>query len=274
MKIYSKFHDYYDSVLGLGVDETVSWTRTPTKIEKTVLPEKMRKWRRPSIQSLIRMDGFARLPPTTKSISIESYIVILAGKLFSGITLTIYGPIPPQKLQPLVLARHWCSSIDELNSVLIRYGCTALQQSIEKAPNKNKNRTDGFYLRGGDVIGTLKKHFSRADHITRAELDLLHSTVKSPVVVLMRDPTDTRVYVCDYICIANAELKDLGFASVVDPFTAYQEISSYISGVLGVESVEPVVISDKSQLIKKGFDEKSFKNRGTKKPRRKNKPTS
>lgn len=273
MKIYSKFHDYYDSVLGLGVDETISWTRTPTKIEMSVLPEKMRKWRRPSIYSFIRMDRFTHLPPTTRSIETESHIVILAGKLFSGITLTIYGPNPPQKLQPLVLARHWCSSIDEFNSVLIRYGCTALQQRIEKAPNKNRNRTDGFYLRGG-VGFALNQHFSRADHITRAELDLLHSTVKSPVIVLMRDPDDTRVYVRDYVCIANAELKDLGFASVMDPFTAYQEISSYVSGVLGVESIEPVIISDKSQLIKKGFDEKSFKNRGTKKPRRKNKPTS
>lgn len=42
----------------------------------------------------------------------------------------------------------------------------------------------------------------------------------------------------------------------------------YLSGVLGCCEKETVDISDESQKYKKGFDDKSFKHRGGKKPRR------
>lgn len=49
-------------------------------------------------------------------------------------------------------------------------------------------------------------------------------------------------------------LKDLQFQRVKDPYTAFQEISIYISGVMGAKTVPTVTISDKSKIVKHGFD--------------------
>ena len=70
--------------------------------------------------------------------------------------------------------------------------------------------------------------------------------------------------------ILNANLKDYRFAKIKDPFTAFQDIMMYISGVLGVGEPEMVEISNNDMRDKKGFDDWSFKKHpdDTKKPRR------
>jgi hypothetical protein len=50
-------------------------------------------------------------------------------------------------------------------------------------------------------------------------------------------------------------LKKLGFAKAVDPYTAFQELSMWIGGVLGGASPETVTIKDDKVLIENhGFD--------------------
>ena len=66
----------------------------------------------------------------------------------------------------------------------------------------------------------------------------------------------------------NPKLQDEEFYRVFDPFMAYQELSMYISGVLGVGERPTVDISDIDMAAKKGFDNKSFRtDPGTRKPR-------
>lgn len=57
----------------------------------------------------------------------------------------------------------------------------------------------------------------------------------------------------------NDKLKKFKFYQVKDSFTAFQEVYMYLSGVIGNTEVDMVQISDKDQLYKKGFDDKSFK---------------
>jgi hypothetical protein len=50
-------------------------------------------------------------------------------------------------------------------------------------------------------------------------------------------------------------LKRLGFAKALDPYTAFQELSMWIGGVLGGTSPEIVTIKDDKTLIEgHGFD--------------------
>jgi hypothetical protein len=56
----------------------------------------------------------------------------------------------------------------------------------------------------------------------------------------------------------NGCLKEYEFQKVKDPYTAYQYIYQYISGVLGVGSNPMIEISDKDKSIKHGFDKWSF----------------
>lgn len=54
----------------------------------------------------------------------------------------------------------------------------------------------------------------------------------------------------------NIKLKGTGFESIVDPYTLYQEIEMFFGTQLVSERNPPTSISDKEQIIKKGFDPK------------------
>ncbi len=55
-------------------------------------------------------------------------------------------------------------------------------------------------------------------------------------------------------------LKQLGFAKALDPYTAFQELSMWIGGILGGTSPEIVTITDDKVLIENhGFDKHSFR---------------
>lgn len=71
--------------------------------------------------------------------------------------------------------------------------------------------------------------------------------------------------------VVNPELKSIGFASIVDPYTAYQEIDMFMSNMFGTPAVEPRPVSDDIKRDLHGFDEWSFKQfkPGDKKRRRK-----
>jgi hypothetical protein len=59
----------------------------------------------------------------------------------------------------------------------------------------------------------------------------------------------------------NPNLNNYKFFKVYDAFTAFQSIQSYISGILGTKENDIVEVSNKSKILKAGFDLKtSFRN--------------
>lgn len=59
--------------------------------------------------------------------------------------------------------------------------------------------------------------------------------------------------------ILNPRLKDFGFNRIKDSFTAFQEISMYLSNIL-VEQKETAIVEDKFRIEQHGFDlKKSFR---------------
>jgi len=63
----------------------------------------------------------------------------------------------------------------------------------------------------------------------------------------------------DHRLVLNPCLKALDFQTVIDPYTAFQEIMMYISGVLGTPSNPMVAVSEKTKVAKHGFDKWSFR---------------
>jgi hypothetical protein len=55
------------------------------------------------------------------------------------------------------------------------------------------------------------------------------------------------------------ELKKLNFQTVKDPYTAMQELSMFIGGVIPRQAPEMVNISDKDRIAQHGFDKFSFR---------------
>lgn len=82
----------------------------------------------------------------------------------------------------------------------------------------------------------------------------LHHKTKSPILLIggesLQDETNVIVNPC---------LKTYNFQKIKDPYTAFQDISMFISGVLGNNEINVVNISDKDLRDSKGFDNMSFK---------------
>ena len=66
-------------------------------------------------------------------------------------------------------------------------------------------------------------------------------------------------------CVVNGCLNDYEFYRMMDPFTVYQEIYMYISGVLGQQGKSIPEIDDKTLSEAKGFDKWSFRKEPSKK---------
>jgi hypothetical protein len=65
----------------------------------------------------------------------------------------------------------------------------------------------------------------------------------------------------------NPNLKELQFFKYKDSYSAFQEIQGYISGVLGVDAKPTIELSDKSKIIKAGFDPKTSFRKGKEPPK-------
>jgi hypothetical protein len=63
----------------------------------------------------------------------------------------------------------------------------------------------------------------------------------------------------------NPCLKDYQFMKVFDPYTAFQEIQMYISGILGTKENDTIDISNEDRIVQYGYDKWSFRREPTKK---------
>ena len=60
----------------------------------------------------------------------------------------------------------------------------------------------------------------------------------------------------------NPNLKDLDFHKYKDSYSTFQDIQSYLSGILGIEQHPTLELSDRSKILKAGFDPKTSFRKG------------
>lgn len=64
----------------------------------------------------------------------------------------------------------------------------------------------------------------------------------------------------------NPNLKDLQFQKYKDAYSTFQDLQSYISGILGITTPDTIELSDRSKIIKAGFDPKISFRKGKQPP--------
>ena len=265
MLIVSKFLDYYDKVgAQYGVDKSIVYQR---KLIENLTPGKKRDF--PDMEFLTDKDA-------------ESIKEKLIGVFPHG----HYGPGADDLNYPNVTNRkdeehQWwiigfCGKVyvvlevsvpgyyDEnheyiyTHSIFIHYD-QILKTLTEKSKEEVKSKNRRF---SNDWIGTI--------HVLEKLMSLDFSKFfydrKTPCFAWNLDGTHTN----STWMIVNPKLADFEFWKIKDPFTAFQEIQQYISGVLGTDINEPVVTEDKYKIIAAGFDLKSSfrKDPGKPKPRK------
>jgi len=234
MRIFSKYHDYYDSVMAYGVDPKCVYVRNEEEyivtypnspVEYSLLANNkyisnrlktFQAWENSS-------DSFDRLQIG------EAFLLLFCGKLYPCIVF--YPPLKsrrdfwyPERF------KKYCYTLDEALHVRDTY------------PTKKKKR----YVFNSLSDERLMEFYNVLDEIG---IDIHYETGIPSFLIK-----------CDKV-VYNPILKPLRFGKVMDSFTTFQTLAMFISGVLGGTSPPMVEISDDIRLQKHGFDLKtSFRN--------------
>lgn len=151
---------------------------------------------------------------------------------------------PVIKINKLSHSRYSCEyEYDDYQVVEVYYAF-----SIDEANQKYQEQDDfcdGYYYLDGRELLQLKQFFIDWS-FQSDEIFLLH---KCPSWIFNLERNSTKG-------IINPKLKDYGFNRIKDSFTAFQEISMYLSNIL-VEQKEVAKIEDKFRIKQHGFDLKT-----------------
>lgn len=220
--------DYYDSALAWGRDTDIVFVREKNKT--ILLPYFGSLGFRELLTSLhpsvtIDPNGFTTRTTSYKLIPV---IVYFCGKRYNGIKVE-------------------SSSYGETNSTT--YWNYDSYYNFLRSKNVDSR---GHY----DSSQTIKYYFDR--EISKKELDFLienkYTILISQWNINLYSNKDEELW-----SVNAPELKKIHFYKVVDAYTAFQEISMWVGGVLTGQGKPMVQISDKYKIMKHGFDEWSFR---------------
>jgi hypothetical protein len=251
MLIISKFHDYYDAIARNGVDKSIIFIRNEQKLET----EKDR----PNWYKLPKeFNEFNDLLTYESKGSYNQpgyYYIQILFVLFCGKCYPIY------RYSYLDVDKTPLYSGKTVTYEYIRHrGYTHDLNSLPEFIKLKTAKESGYYRRTYSIFGA-----NSSDYIKQDFTDL-QIQFKSPIAIVHVIPTDSVDYRCrpDNQVIINPCLKNFGFQVVKDPFSTFQEIQSFISGVMGGSSPPMVEIEDKYRIDMHGFDKHSF--RSSKRP--------
>jgi len=243
MYIISKNKDYYDGVVGtMGVDKTLVYERETIEIEDNKdMPEVFQPSRNSSWNNR-REKHFLNLnymnTDSKKYNNNESIIIGFCGKLYLA-----------WKFHYTVKGWEHGTKVDIPKTDII-YGYEKAKKHLKDGFWKSNIQEDIDYVLNYDPINIFRE-------------------LKTPVFIYDNSESNFRHRVSrtSSMLIINPILKDYEFYKVVDAFTAFQEISMFIGGVLGVGEKEIIQVDDKYKIPQHGFDKWSFRKESVKKNR-------
>lgn len=237
MYIISKFKDYYDSALGVtGIDKSIVYDRKIIELENKEIPLDAYK---PLLSNINMKGGFERQhifylnKSETKYKDVEYFLIGFCGKYYLG--FKFYYLVENDLLQ------HY--------NVDFKYDLNEIKKHLDLNNHKKYS-----WKRRGDQFESLVKAVNEYDS------DVIFRKYNTPCFVYHYATKISKSNrVGRKLLTINPNLKDFEFAKVVDPFSAFQEIQMYISGVLGVNEKPVITVSDKDRIAAHGFDKWSFR---------------
>ena len=222
MRIISKEHDYYDTVQKQGVDNSVLYLRNSCKLEGKNR-DVIKKVVHPIINNLkpiYRIEHYVREFGTT-----NVGFVLFCNKVYPYIEFKITERTGKY------------SSISE-ETICYNMKC------VEKLMEKYDDGSSGVAA----MMSRAKELFSNSGKELKGLIEL-HFEHKCPVFLVVHNGFRDSV-------ILNPSLKKAEFFKVFEAYSAYQELSMFVGGVLSSNMSVPVQMSDKIKIEKHGFDSK------------------
>jgi hypothetical protein len=230
MIINSPFRDYYDSSIGFGIDNTVVFNRTRRELDCNAKQG-------PDAQVVADIDKavqrFQMLKGdmTRRSHKVSSIYIGFCGKVYQGLVSCIdlnTGEMNDVQRQSLATVARFMWSLKDV------------PDTLSKVP-----LVDRYTYQG--AINTLKDWFDDEHVRCFEDVDLF---VKHKMVSFMYCEGDAAINPC---------LKQYEFQRQIGAVEAFQEISMFISGVLGAPSSPMIELQDKDRIVAHGFDAHSFR---------------
>jgi len=244
MKIVSKFHDYYDSLLNLYVDE-----KNPVWIRNEIVKETRLPFDEMIGSFFSASNRFSDIYPICTS----SGVIVFCGTTYPYFIVEMDTgeplPTPTLKNKTKTIAVFDKQEIIDLECEFL------LKQSdwyVKRVFSKSK------------VTESINTYYAE---IQKHDWDKLHKEHSSPVLLVKNKKYDVNLKTkSNHVVVVNPKLSDFNFAKIIDPYSAIQQIDMYLNNQLASDKMTPIEVSDKVMQYAKGFDHKySFKKEPTKK---------
>lgn len=244
MYIISKQKDYYDGVVGsVGIDKTIVYEREFVEIEDYKdFPDEFRinqPWKRDRENHFLNVGRYNVVKESPYQVA-DSFIIGFCGKLYLGWKFRW----EEQELQEY---GGYCPVM----KTKIIYGFENAKEHFKETSWHGNLVDDVNYVLNYDPIELFRKYntpvFIYDDYYDRIRI-IEHWSRRGSSRFLI-----------------NPVLKDYEFYKVFDPYTTFQEIQMFISGVLGTGEKEIIEVEDKYKIAQHGFNKWSFRKEPTKK---------
>ena len=253
MRIISDFHDYYDIGLSYGIDPKIIYKRKT----KTVTLER---------------DNISKYDRNKTTEVFEVAKTVFSG--INGLGISLFVPRPHYNRYYLKINSLGCicfcgyiypfieTRIERPNKFPEYQYIYTLREMDELIDNSNSKKIKQEYYKKNGIyrINTqynFNQFFNESNKMLYNDLVDLHREYDSPIFIY------EQIY--NFKMIINPKLTDYKFYQIQDAYTTFQNLSMFMSGILGCKENEIININDKDLKHMKGFDEKSFRKEPTKK---------
>lgn len=242
MRIISDFKDYYDVIQKHGVSEPL-YIRKETKLDNKQASQLFRDMSEVH-KNLISVSIFLSLYNVN---GIAYGIILFCGKLYKYVSVRF--EYQDDMYSKSVDGNIYCYTLEKAIEVIKEKSSKYRKSSFEKEAFKERTKILQDFFNTNPTVDVHK----------------LHAKYNSPIIHIWFNYWREEV-------LLNACLKERQFNTIVDPYTAFQELSMYLGGVLTQKGNEIVEITDdKVKIAKHGFDKASFRKAPETKAKRKKK---
>lgn len=249
MRIISKFHDYYDIGLSYGIDPNLVYERKTKEMFMDFRFYRNRKWAERD-HKIVKYEILKQCFPNIDHKKIINYsrpstkfetmnIITIGFICFCGVIYP-YLIVNTNLFKKENITNKLCFNIQDIDEIVNYCESKPINNLYYKKskyrPNERQECIDFFNCQTASYEYLCETH------------------VHFDCPIFLAKETGH-----EFQLLFNPKLDDYEFYRILDPYTAFQNISMFMSGVMGIKEKDTVEISDKDLKHMKGFDEKSFR---------------
>jgi len=232
MLLLSKTKDYYDHLVSQGVDKSVVYKRSQGELELS--------------KDSLSLDINLRVGLRNREFTSLRYYVYFCGKFYPGVLFSF----DDKDCQKVI---RYCYTFDDYKSAIAEFN-DALKRSVTLKKKEDRSLWSDESLFYHFMFEFFKKTVD-------ASVENIHK-ISTPIGYVGVRGNERRSFLDDKLnVLTDINLKEIEFYRVKDTYTAFTEISQFISGVLGGNSPALVEVEDKYKISAHGFDKQSFRTR-------------